>query len=146
MATNGLDTFDKTIHQTNTWLGEIARELGHDRQHGYHALRAVLHTLRDRLLPGEAAKLGAELPMLVRGIYYEGYKPDATPHKLRTREQFLDEVRDRYELDQPSDPETLCRAVFRVLDSHVSQGETNKVRQTLPEEIQDLFKPKAKIG
>lgn len=144
MATNGLDTFDKTIHQTNIWLGEIGRELGFDRQHGYHALRAVLHSLRDRLLPGEAAKLGAELPMLIRGIYYEGYKPDATPHKLRTREQFLDEVGSRYELDEPGDPEVLCRAVFNVLGNHVSDGETNKVRRMLPEDIADLFKPKVK--
>lgn len=140
MAATGLDTFDKTLHQTNTWLGEIGKRLGVDRKHGYHALRAVLSTLRDRLLPGEAAKLSAELPLLIRGVYYEGYKPDTTPLKIRTRDEFLDEVYRRYELDHPSDPEKLTRAVFEVVKSHISEGEISKIRRMLPQEIADLWK------
>lgn len=146
MATTGLDSFDRTVHQTNIWLGEIGDRLGLGRQHGYHALRAVLHTLRDRLLPGEAAKLASELPMLVRGIYYEGYKPDATPTKLRGRAEFLDQVQQRYELDVPSDPEKLVRAVFGVLCDHVSEGEIDKMRRMLPKDVAALFPQGAGAG
>lgn len=146
MATTGLDSFDKTVHQTNLWLGEIGDRLGLGRQHGYHALRAVLHTLRDRLLPGEAAKLSSELPMLVRGIYYEGYKPDATPLRLRDRQEFLDEVSKRYELDVPSDPEKLTRAVFGVMSDHVSDGEISKIRRMLPKDVGSLFPQGAAAG
>lgn len=146
MATTGLDSFDRTVHLTNTWLGEIGDRIGFGRQHAYHALRAVLHTLRDRLLPGEAAKLASELPMLVRGIYYEGYKPDATPLKLRTQQEFLDHVQQRYELDLPRNPEKLVRAVFEVMCEHVSEGEIEKVVQMLPADIATFFPVPAPTG
>lgn len=139
MASTGLDTFDKTLHLTNTWIGEIARRIGGDRQHGYHALRAVLHALRDRLLPGEAADLAAELPMLVRGIYFEGYKPDRAPSRARTREAFLAEVHAHYTLDPNTDVEPMTRAVFEVIAQHVSSGETAQIKHMLPAEIAALW-------
>jgi uncharacterized protein (DUF2267 family) len=69
MSATGLAVFDETVQKTNTWLKEIALDLGADRRRAYQVLRAVLHCLRDRLTVGEAAQLGDQLPMLVRGIY-----------------------------------------------------------------------------
>ena len=70
----GLDTFDKTIQETNLWLKDIMERLNtNDRHHAYSTLRAVLHTLRDRIGPESAAHLGAQLPMLLRGLFYEGW-------------------------------------------------------------------------
>jgi uncharacterized protein (DUF2267 family) len=51
----------------------------------------VLHALRDRLTVNEAAQFGAQLPMLVRGIYYEGWDPTRLPVKMN-REEFLQRV------------------------------------------------------
>ena len=60
MSQLGLDIFDRTIHDTNTWLKEISEELGRpDRQIAYHALRGVLFTMRDRLTAEEAADFAA---------------------------------------------------------------------------------------
>jgi len=75
MSTTGLELFDETVHKTNTWLKEIAKTLELDRHGTYQVLRAVLHSLRDRLTIEETAHLGDQLPMLVRGIYYEGGVP-----------------------------------------------------------------------
>jgi uncharacterized protein (DUF2267 family) len=91
MSDTGLEVFDSTIHQTNAWLETVQEELGWgDRHLAYHALRSTLQTLRDRVPPDMAAKLSAHLPMLVRGIDYEGYTPSSTPRKLRTQEEFLE--------------------------------------------------------
>ena len=72
MSVTGVTTLDHTIQETNVWLKAIEEELELDsRQQAYSALRAVLHALRDRVPPEVAIKLGAQLPILVRGIYYE---------------------------------------------------------------------------
>ena len=47
---------------------------GGDRRSAYRALRSVLHVLRDRLTPEQAVHLGAQLPLLVRGIFYDGWR------------------------------------------------------------------------
>jgi len=71
MTATGLDVFDKTLQITNTWLDEIMSELGPDRHFAWHALGGVLRPLRDRLPADLAAHLGAQLPLLVRGLYYD---------------------------------------------------------------------------
>ena len=139
MSMTGLQTFDHTIHQTNTWLKELMDDLGPDRQRAYDALRAVLHTLRDRLTVEEATDLGAQLPMLVRGIYYEGWNPAKTPEKLRSRDEFLSRVAERLANVRPINPEDAARAVFGVLDRHVTAGETADVRGMLPQDVQSLW-------
>ncbi|WP_342235689.1 DUF2267 domain-containing protein [Inquilinus sp. OTU3971] len=74
MSATGLEVFDKTLQTTNIWLNEIGETLGPDRQRCYQALRAVLQTLRDRLSVESAAHVSAQLPMLVRGIFYDGWR------------------------------------------------------------------------
>jgi len=71
MSFTGLEVFDKTLQIAPVWLGEM----GPDRQRAHHALRAVRHALRDRLPLHLAAHLGAQLPLLVRGIYYDSWHP-----------------------------------------------------------------------
>jgi uncharacterized protein (DUF2267 family) len=75
MAVTGLPVFDKTVQTTNLWLKEINEEIGPDRQLAWHVLGGVLRTLRDRLPNDLAAHFGAELPLLVRGAYYDQYRP-----------------------------------------------------------------------
>src|ERR1700730_18100428 len=105
MSATGLAVFDETVQKTNTWLKEIAQALGSDRHRAYQALRAVLHCLRDRLTVDEAAQLGDQLPMLVRGIYYEAWHPAGKPEKVRSREEFLARIGARLPKAKAIDPE-----------------------------------------
>jgi uncharacterized protein (DUF2267 family) len=139
MATTGLDVFDKTLQTTHIWLDEIMAELGPNRQLAYRALRAVLHVLRDRLTTDQAAHLGAELPLLVRGIYYDAYHPAGTPLPIRATDEFLARVADELKDTRPVDPEDATRAVFRVIGKHVSAGEVEHVVSSLPEQTRRLW-------
>lgn len=76
---NRLEVFDKTVQTTNAWLKEITEATGLDRRRAYRVLAAVLHALRDRLTVDEVAQLGAQLPILVRGLYYDNGTPPESP-------------------------------------------------------------------
>mgnify|MGYP002623376183 CR=1 FL=1 len=91
MSANGLEVFDKTIQTTNIWLKEIMEEVGPDRQVAWKVLSVVLHQLRDRLPVEVSAHLGSQLPMLVRGVYYDQYQPEKQPTNL-DRDAFVAEV------------------------------------------------------
>jgi uncharacterized protein (DUF2267 family) len=139
MSATGLEVFDKTLQTTNTWLKEIGEQISPDRQRCYHALRAVLFSLRDRLPPAEAAHLAAQLPMLVRGIYYDGYRPTGKPDRIRSRGEFLQKIDEHLALTRPLGADEAARAVFKVLDHYLDPGEMAEVKQALPEEIRTLF-------
>src|SRR3546814_10592288 len=107
------DLFDKTLQTTNIWLNEIIDEIGPDRQIAWKVLSTVLHKLRDRLPVDAAAHLGAQLPLLVRGAYYDQYQPARQPADCRTLEQFTDEVAERSE-EHTSEPQSLMRIPYAV--------------------------------
>ena len=133
--------FDSTLHTTNVWLNDLLDGLGwQDGHRAYKALRVVLHTLRDRLPVDQAAALGAQLPMLVRGFYYEGWHPHGKPVKERHKEDFLAHIAVAFQDDSVVvDPERVARTVFQVLAKHVSPGEIKHVKIALPGEIRSLW-------
>jgi len=139
MSATGLEVFDKTVQTTNTWLKEIGEQIGPDRQRCYQALRAVLFSLRDRLNPDEAADLAAQLPILVRGIYYEGYRPRGKPERIRSRDEFLQKIGEHLEHTRPLGADEAAQAVFKVLDHYLDPGEMADVKHSLPEDIRALF-------
>jgi uncharacterized protein (DUF2267 family) len=145
MSAIGVDSLDHSIQDTNIWLKAIMRHLESDDRHlAFVALRAGLHALRDRIGPENAVHLGAQLPMLIRGLYYEGWHMAGTPTKARSKHQFMQHV--GWTLDPRSevDPERAARAVFDVLWDKVDPGEVAKVINLLPEELRELWPPVAR--
>ncbi len=139
MSATGLEVFDTTLHKTHTWLGELMELIDwRDRRRAYQAMRATLHALRDRLTIEEVAQLGAQLPMLVRGFYYEGWDPTGKPVKERHLDQFLARIVAGMSGDEPVDPQQVAQAVFTVLARRITQGEIEDVKHVLPQEIRSL--------
>lgn len=139
MSHQGLPAFESTLHTSYTWLNDLMEELDWDDRHrAYQALRAVLHAVRDRLTIDEAADLGAQLPMLLRGMYYEGWNPADTPIPGRRREDFLAPIGETFRAHPEISPEGVVWAVFKVLERHVSWGEMKDVKRMLPDKIRAL--------
>jgi uncharacterized protein (DUF2267 family) len=140
MSATGLSVFDETLHLTNAWLKEVSEAVGwDDRQRSYRALRATLHALRDRVPTDVAAHLAAQLPMLVRGFYFEGWRPSATPTADRTAADFVGHVVADFRTDPLDDPEAVVRACLKVVAARVSDGETAQIKKALPEDIRGLW-------
>src|SRR6266550_1402190 len=117
MPATGLDVFDTTLQKTHSWLNELMQIMGwEDKHRAYSALRATLHALRDRLPTEEVIQLGAQLPMLIRGFYYEGWNPTDIPLRGRTKEQFLSRIEQQFKDDDSIDPGVVARAAFFVIE------------------------------
>jgi uncharacterized protein (DUF2267 family) len=141
MSQTGLSAFDSTIQTTNVWLNEITERMGwrEDKHRGYHTLRAVLHALRDQLPVEHVAALGAQLPLLVRGIYYDGWHPAGKPLKERSEVEFLARVATAYGKVLDADPDRIAWAVLGTVAKHVTAGETESIKGILPAEIRALW-------
>ncbi len=143
--TTGLDVFDATVQETNLWLKDLMGRLGtDDRRRAYRVLRATLHAVRDRIGPGNAVHLGAQLPMLLRGLYYEGWRMQATTTKERHKQDFLDHVGAESRGALGEDMEAAVRAVLEVIGDKIDPGETAKLIEMFPAELRDLWPGRAR--
>lgn len=137
--TTDVTTLDHTIQETNVWLKGVEEELELDsRQQAFNALRAMLYTLRDRLPPEVAIKLGAELPILVRGIYYEGWHAAETPTRERHVEDFAEQILSELPREFSVDGLSVARGVFEILWEKLDPGEFEKVLNHLPVELRAM--------
>jgi uncharacterized protein (DUF2267 family) len=139
MSATGLDAFDKTLQTTNIWLKEICEEVGPDRQIAWHVLGTGLRALRDRLQPELAAHLAAELPLLVRGAYYDRYRPSEQPRLTRSRDEFVKSIEAELQNIRPVNPDLAIKSVFGVLSRHIPRGQIEKVRGALPEDLREMW-------
>jgi uncharacterized protein (DUF2267 family) len=139
-SATGVTVFDKTIEKTNIWLARIQGTMVWEEPHkAYMALRGVLHALRDRLPPAEAVQLAAQLPMLIRGFFYEGWHPADKPQKYRHKNQFLHRVVEEAPWLREDEIERVVTAVFEILSSELGEGETTQARAALPPELRELW-------
>lgn len=147
MTSDALVGLESSLQKTRVWMRELQDELDRtgpnllrlrraEPKEAYHALRALLHLLRDHLPLAEVAHLGAQLPLVIRGLYYEGWRP-SSPKELDAAAE-LERV--RHELhDGGLDPATALQAAFGVLSRHVSPGEVRDVTGALPRALRAVL-------
>ena len=134
--------FESTVSVANRWLKELMTTLQlpvGEEPRALHALRAGLHSIRDRLPANEVADLGAQLPTLIRGVYYDGWSLRSDPTRIRDRAAMLARVRKELGSDARLNAEEVLRAVIHLLAAHVSAGEIKDVISTLPRSIASLW-------
>ncbi|MGO9847315.1 MAG: DUF2267 domain-containing protein [Methylocella sp.] len=140
MSAVGLESIEHTVQLTHAWINDLDTRLGWDNKHrSYRLLRTVLQALRDWLSVNEAVGLGAQLPALLRGVYYEHWRPVTTPVKQRSKADFVGRVADAFENDPILFPSAAVTAVFELLSEKVAAGEIEDVRHELPADIRALW-------
>jgi uncharacterized protein (DUF2267 family) len=142
MSTHGLEALAHTVQLTHVWINALDERLGWSNwPRAYHLLKAVLHALRDWLPHEEAADLAAQLPLLLRGAYYEQWRPAHTPARHRNRADFLARIDAAFAADPLADTEAAVGAVFDLLSEKISIGEIENVRRSLPQDLRSLWLP-----
>ena len=138
--TTGLDTFDTTVQESNRWLKAVMDRLDTmDRHRAYACLRAVLHALRDRIGPESAAHLGAQLPMLLRGLFYEGWDPTNKPTKERHEDAFIAHIRREMPRATEVEVEQGAVAVLDVLSKYADRGAAVKIAVMFPQDLRKFW-------
>lgn len=139
MRTTHEDIFATTIQKTHLWLKELMEELRWDDEHRASlALKATLQALRDRLTVEEAVQLGAQLPTLIRGFYYEGWSPAGKPVKEGDKAAFFKQVEEPFRMGA-LDAEAIVRGVFRVLAKRLPPGTIASLKGQLSPALRDLW-------
>ena len=133
---------ETSVQRAHEWLHEIGYGLGFDNERAaYAALRATLHGVRDRLPIELVAHFGAGLPILIRGIYYDGWHPSAERLKAAHDEDFAqslrDELRDHGEL---MNTEHVALAVMRVIDHRMDPKQIDHILGALPKQVRGLWR------
>jgi uncharacterized protein (DUF2267 family) len=140
MKTTGIISIDHAPQVVAEWLNLLQQDLGWpDRGRAYLLLRETLHAVRDFLTVDEAADLSAQLPLLIRGIFFEGWVPANTPSKLRSVDDFHDRVMVHFSDDPPIEPDVAVAAVFSVLRRKISAGEYRQVAWAMRKPLRDLW-------
>ncbi|MBP2562462.1 uncharacterized protein (DUF2267 family) [Neorhizobium galegae] len=140
MSDTQVAALDHTIQQTNLWLKKLEDEHHfQDRHQAYSALRAVLQALRDQLTIEQAVHLSAQFPILVRGIYFEGWHLGTERHDARNVEKFMQHVAEHLPPQFPRDPKATAEAVFDLLWKELDPGLTAKLIDGLPAPFRSLW-------
>jgi uncharacterized protein (DUF2267 family) len=132
---------DRAIQTAMQWLTDIEAELNwENRDKCYHATKAVLQAIRDRLPVEEVVHFCANLPLIMKGMMLDGYDLKNKPLRIRSEDEFFELVQQYFDASRRDvvDAEEATEAVARVLNRRMG-GEMTKAASILPEKIRRLF-------
>jgi uncharacterized protein (DUF2267 family) len=134
-----ISDLNAAVAAAQDWIDDLMRRLGwQDRERGYRALLATLHALRNCLARDEAVFIGAQLPTLLRGLYYDGWHPSARP-TTKSRNAFLERIHDGVHRDPGIDAEQVARAVFALLAARLPAAEIEDAKAATPSVLHNLW-------
>ncbi|MFC3208982.1 DUF2267 domain-containing protein [Aquamicrobium soli] len=139
MTTTAISNFSQSAQQAQHWVNEVAGELDWDVPRAYRLLKAVLHALRDWLPQEEMSDLAAQLPTLIRGVFFEGWYPLNGIGHDRRKSDFIVAVRREFGFEEEIDFDRAIGAVFHLLDSHISAGEVDQIRNSMRKALRQLW-------
>lgn len=133
--------FEKYASKGNEFINRLQSNLGvNDRDHAARILRSTFRVIRNHLSVEESFQLIAQLPMVLKAVYVEGWK--LTDHKRITNldEFFIEIIQEEGHSswrDFSSKNEVLdsVRAVLQTLREYVSKQEMDQALATLPRKI-----------
>ncbi len=140
MSAQGLEVIDHTVQITHEWINELAERLDWtSKRSALRLMRLTMHHLRDHLPTNELAQFSAQLPLLIRGIFFEGWTPKDTPIKERSGDAFLAAIAEKVDGIEEYRGTSDILQVFALLNNRISDGEVEDVRACLPKDIKALW-------
>lgn len=131
--------FNTTVEESRSWLHDVMQETGLDHHYALQALRGVLHALRDEITADQSGHFAAQMPMLIRGMYFEGWDPSRAPAADQDAERFIERVRMEFAgYAQAVDHQQVIRGVLHALERRMP-AVCDKIKHTLPKRLRALW-------
>jgi uncharacterized protein (DUF2267 family) len=133
-----IDVFSSAEQTANDWLATVARHLGTDDQRrAYRIVRAWLQTVRNRLTVETAAHLAAQLPVIWRGVFYDGWLPERMPMKFGADELLMTLAQDAG--ISLAEAREAAPAMTAALAELTSSDEIGHVMAALPSHLRNIL-------
>ena len=140
MTAQSLEIIDHSVQLTHEWINELAQRLGWSSERSaLRLLRITICHVRDHLPIDELAHVSAQLPVMIRGFFFEGWMPKHTPIKERRAEEFVSFIGGHMHDTEEYRGRDDIKCVFDLLKNRLSRGEVEDIRATLPTDICDLW-------
>ncbi len=140
MTAQGLEVIDHSVQLAHEWINELAERLDwSSKRNAMRLMRITLARVRDHLMPDEVAQLSAQLPLLIRGFFFEGWIPKKTPIKERHVEDFMAFIGTKMDDVQEYRGQADIKCVFDLLNARISRGEVEDVRASLPADLRAMW-------
>jgi uncharacterized protein (DUF2267 family) len=130
-----VDTLEQSSEAAVAWLDRLAAELAESRAGAYRVMSAVLHALRDKLSVAQGAELAAELPIVVKGMFYDDWDPTLVPSREHRSAAFIDRVRSAGGLRDDTHAVLAIERVGRLLRSEIGAAALDRVASSLPDDV-----------
>ncbi|MFT4784740.1 MAG: hypothetical protein ACI9IV_002488 [Paracoccaceae bacterium] len=140
MSAQGLEVIDNSVHVTHEWINGLADTLGWaSNRSTLRILLVTLHRIRDHLMPEEVAQLSAQLPLLIRGMYYEGWMPADCPIRERSTADFIAffDAQMVGNQDYRGPEDVTCVMTF--LNGRLGTEAIGDIRRSVPPAIRDIW-------
>ncbi|MGW5383144.1 DUF2267 domain-containing protein [Nocardia sp. NPDC003963] len=119
------------VDTAHTWLNAVAEGLGtEDRHFAFRALRAWMHTVRDRIGVSNSTHVAAQLPEFLRGVWYEGWVPARVPVRHGVG-AFVDQFAESARIDR-DEVVPIAGKITRTLDGLFAPGQLTRIFAVLP--------------
>lgn len=145
-AITGISALDHATEVAHTWVKKVSGEFGTtDEEFAYRVLRGWLHTLRDRLTVEAAARFAAQLPDLIRGVFYAGWDPGSVPVKYHA--DGPDGYAARFSREATiavTDVAKAAAATTSALRRLLPDAQVDKALDQLPDDVRRLLDPDPK--
>lgn len=142
-----INAFNKHLEEANRFVKDLAMQLGNpeNTDQAIRVLRAVFIALRRRIPTDESMHVVSQLPMILKGMYVDGWDLHEPLSDAQSWDDFLFELRNNtarnadIDFVNDEDAKQKVSAVFTALKQYISEGELDHVRSSLPKEIAEVI-------
>jgi uncharacterized protein (DUF2267 family) len=138
--------FEEHQNDARKFVKEVAIELQkpEDLQGAIRKMTAIFHTIRDMITVQESLHLISQLPLYVKGLYVSDWHL-GEKKKIKDKNEFVNQLVSQNARTGVGDFGTdeiamvNVKAVVRVLQNHISQGQIDDLVAQFPKELKDIW-------